>query len=122
VTLFFQPVINQMTVIRSGEEVTSVTFVRRTLPVQPTNVSHAKLRFCYSLSLYGYNIHERINTEHLSVQIIGTEPTDICMNMLLDPSHDWDFRVLQGTHYICNVFIESVGKEINKYVMLKELT
>jgi len=45
-----------------------------------------------------------MNTERLSVQIIGKEATDKSMNMFLAPSHDGDFRVLQGTHYICDVF------------------
>lgn len=78
--------------------------MRPTLPIQTTKLSRVKLRFSYSLYLYRYNKHERINTERLSVQIIGTEATDKFMNMLLAPSHEGDFRVLQGTHYIRDIF------------------
>jgi hypothetical protein len=53
-----------------------------------------------------------IYTERLSVQIMGIEATDKCMNMLLAPSHDGDFRDLQATHHTPVVLLEFPAQRV----------
>lgn len=44
------------------------------------------------------------------------------MNMLLAPSHDGDFVFYRVPTTYAMFLLESVGKEINKYVLHNELT